>query len=111
MSLRLCTRIVFASLIVFVIAGSAMAQVSPFFNVNSPMSPALCGAGDTPEPGIQGAVPGGAGTANYNCGLAQLGGLPRTGIIQGAGTCAYIRSGANIVVVDVSDPANPVEVG
>src|SRR5262245_8957654 len=109
MSSRFMTRIVFPSLIVLMIAGTAMTAqaISPAAGG----SPALCGAGDIPEPGIQGDVPGGAGTANYNCGLQLLGQLPRTGIIQGAGTCAYIRSGANIVVVDLSNPANPVEVG
>src|SRR5262245_38645196 len=77
-------------------------------------SPALCGAEDTREPGIQGDVPAGA-TANYNCGVRLVGQLPRVGNVQGVGTCAYVRvrdgQTAQVYVVDVSDPANPREVG
>src|SRR5262245_33667313 len=73
-------------------------------------SPALCGQGDAPEPGIQGDVPAGA-TANYNCGVRLVGQLPRMGNVQGVGTCAYVRSRGEVFVVDVSDPANPREVG
>src|SRR5262249_4569312 len=109
MSLRFGTLIALLSAVVLLIAGTATpAQAA---SPDAGRSPALGGAGDIPEPGIQGDVPGGPGTANYSCGLALLGQLPRTGIIQGAGTCAYIRSGPAIVVVDVSNPANPVEVG
>ena len=74
------------------------------------ISPALCGQGDIPEPGIQGEVPAGQ-TANYNCGLKLVGQLPRSGNVQGSGQCAYVRSGSNVFVIDVSDPAKPVEVG
>jgi len=78
------------------------------------ISPALCGPGDTPEPGIQGDVPAGE-TPNYNCGVKLVGQLPRAGNVQGAGTCAYVRSGSQVggqvFVIDVSDPANPKEVG
>src|SRR5215831_1832450 len=73
-------------------------------------SPALCGSDDTREPGIQGDVPAGQ-TANYNCGLKLVGQPARVGNVQGTGKCAYVRSGGNVFVVDVSDPAKPVEVG
>jgi len=73
-------------------------------------SPALCGPDDLREPGVQGDVPAGA-TANYNCGLTLLGQIPRAGVMQGAGHCAYVRSGSTIWVIDVSDPANPTEIG
>jgi hypothetical protein len=72
-------------------------------------SPALCGPGDTPEPGIQGEVPAGQ-TANYNCGVKLIGQLDRGGNVQGIGQCAYIRNGANVYVIDMRDPAKPVEV-
>jgi hypothetical protein len=79
------------------------------------ISPALCGAGDTREPGIQGEVPAGQ-TANYNCGVRLIGELPKVGNVQGVGsTCAYVRSrGQNdsqISIIDMSDPTRPVEVG
>jgi hypothetical protein len=74
------------------------------------LSPALCGPGDTREPGIQGDVPAGQ-TANYNCGVRLVGQLPRVGNVQGVGKCAYVRSRNQVFVVDVSDPAKPVEVG
>jgi hypothetical protein len=72
-------------------------------------SPALCGPGDTPEPGIQGEVPA-AQTANYNCGVKLIGQLDRGGNVQGIGQCAYIRNGGNVYVIDMRDPAKPVEV-
>ncbi len=106
MSLRFRTKIGFASVIVLLVAGTAMpGQTAPATGI----SPALCGPGDNPEPGIQGEVPAGQ-TANYHCGLTQLGQLPRVGNVQGAGQCAYVRTGSNVFVVDVSDPTNPVEV-
>lgn len=79
------------------------------------MSPALCGKDDVKEPGIQGDVPAGQ-TAAYNCGVQRIGQLPRIGSVQGYGKCAYVRSGGNregstVYVVDVSNPAKPVEVG
>lgn len=84
---------------------------------NRGVSPALCGPGDTPEPGIQGDVPAGA-TANYNCGVRLIGQLPRVGNVQGVGACAYVRPrnlqpnhAGQVYVIDVSDPANPKEVG
>jgi hypothetical protein len=75
------------------------------------ISPARCGPTDLPEPGIQGDVPAGA-TAAYNCGVRLVGRLPRVGNVQGAGTCAYVRSrDGQVHVVDMRDPAKPVEVG
>lgn len=75
------------------------------------VSPAQCGPDDRREPGVQGEVPAGA-TANYNCGVRLVAQLPRVGGVQGVGTCAYVRSrGGQIFVVDVRDPAKPVEVG
>jgi hypothetical protein len=77
---------------------------------DSGRSPAICGTGDKPEPGIQGEVPAGA-TADYNCGLQLVGQLPIAGAVTGAGHCAYVRGAGGITVIDVSDPAKPVEVG
>lgn len=82
----------------------------------SARSPALCDKGDTPEPGIQGDIPRGVlppgQTPNFNCGVRLVGRLPIGGNVQGVGKCAYVRPrGANAVnVIDVSDPANPVNV-
>lgn len=75
------------------------------------VSPAVCGPGDTPESGIQGDVPAGA-TPSYSCGVRRVGQLPRPGNVQGVGQCVYIRSrGGEVLVVDVSDAANPREGG
>lgn len=81
-------------------------------------SPALCGPGDNPEPGIQGDVPRGTlatgQTPNFNCGIRVVGQLPISGNVQGVGKCAYVRprggpAAVNAVnVVDASDPAKPV---
>jgi LVIVD repeat len=91
-------------------------------------SPALCGSGDTREPGIQGDVPAGA-TGNFNCGVKLVGQLPRSGNVQGYGTCVYVRpraqpgpqpgdppgrvgqQGGQVLIIDVRNPAHPVEVG
>ncbi|TCM16601.1 hypothetical protein EDF56_107180 [Novosphingobium sp. PhB165] len=82
------------------------------------VSPALCGAGDVREPGIQGEVPTGQ-TASYNCGVKVLGSLPVVGNVAGVGQCAYVRTGGQggapgpieITVIDVRDPKKPVVVG
>jgi hypothetical protein len=105
-------RIACASIIVLVIAGMAMPAHADGrrHHQNKGISPALCGPDDIREPGIQGEVPAGQ-TANYNCGLKLVGQLPRAGNVQGAGQCAYVRSGSNVFVIDVSDPTKPVEVG
>jgi hypothetical protein len=82
-------------------------------------SPARCGREDTPETGIQGDVPladqqSGRAAQGYNCGLALVGhddlGGQGGGDMAWSGDCAYVRSGAGIKVVDVSDPAAPVVV-
>src|SRR5262245_56559091 len=103
-------KIAFASVIVLLLAGTAMRTHAQGPANKKGMSPALCGPGDMQEPGIQGEVPAGQ-KANYNCGLKLVGELPRSGNVQGVGTCAYVRSGNNVFVVDVSSPAKPVEAG
>lgn len=90
-----------------VIAVGAPATAADHSN-DKGMSPALCGAGDSPEPGIQGEVPAGQ-TANYNCGVKLIGQLARGGNVQGAGRCAYVRNAGNVYVIDMKDPAMPVE--
>jgi hypothetical protein len=74
-------------------------------------SPALCGRGDQPEPGIQGDVPAGLKSWAYNCGVRRVGQLPLVGSVQGHGHCAYVRVRGNVHVIDVRNPARPVEVG
>lgn len=92
---------------------AALAQV-PAALPASAMSPALCGPGDVKEPGIQGDVPNGVLAAgqspHFNCGVRLVGQLPIGGNVQGVGRCAYVRPrGANAVyVIDVNDPAKPV---
>src|SRR4030095_5228514 len=110
MSLRFMLKVAFPSLIVLMIAGTATTAQAVNPNKTG-KSPAACGGGCTPARRHQGDVPGGPGNANYNCGLSLVGQLPRTGLVQGNGSCAYIRRGANIAGVDVSNPAAPVEVG
>lgn len=75
------------------------------------VSPALCGPGDVREPGIQGDVPAGLNGWQFQCGVRLVGQLPRVGNVQGYGKCAYVRASGNVYVIDVSDPAKPVEVG
>ena len=89
MSLSFKTQIALASVIVLLVAGMAMPrQATGCFSDG--ISPALCGPGDIPEPGIQGEVPLGA-TPNYNCGVKLIGSLPGGGAVQGFGMCAYRR--------------------
>ena len=112
--MRFRTKIASLFGVVLLVAGTAMpGQATGFFH-DTGVSPALCGPGDIPEPGIQGEVPLGA-TPNYNCGVKLVGQLPGGGAVQGNGTCAYRRNGAGISggtidVIDVSDPTNPVVV-
>jgi hypothetical protein len=75
------------------------------------VSPALCGRGDNPEPGIQGNVPAGLTDWAYNCGVRRIGQLPLVGSVQGIGQCAYVRERDQVYVIDVRNPARPVEVG
>ena len=108
---RFRTTIVLPTVVALLLLGAMTpARAQGTGSASEGRSPARCGSGDVPEPGIQGDVPVGA-TANYHCGLTLLGELPRIGNVQGAGTCAYIRSGGQIYVVDVTDPTKPVEVG
>lgn len=98
------------SITVLLIAGMAMSVQAGYGhhdNNDKGRSPALCGSGDNPEPGIQGDVPAGE-IADYNCGLTLVGELPIMGAVQGYGECAYVRNGSEVYVVDVADPANPV---
>ncbi len=100
------------SALLFVGMGApAQARVQPR---EAGVSPALCGAGDVKEPGIQGETPAGQ-TASYNCGVRLMGQAPVGGNVQGFGNCAYVRSRppaeVQITVVDVSDPTKPVVVG
>jgi hypothetical protein len=79
------------------------------------VSPAVCGAGDIREPGIQGEVPAGQ-TPNYNCGLKLIGQLPVVGSVAATGKCAYVRvrgtqDESQISVIDMRNPAKPVVVG
>lgn len=82
-------------------------------------SPALCGPQDTPETGIQGDVPladqqSGVAQDGYNCGLALVGQATldaAASSLAWSDHCAYIQlSGGGVAVIDVSDPAQPVQV-
>jgi len=88
------------------VAGAAM----PGHAADDGISPALCGAGDKPEPSIQGDVPFGA-VPDYNCGLTVVGQLPVAGAVQAAGHCAYVARTGQIAIIDVSDPTDPMQIG
>lgn len=99
-------------------AGSATPAFSAPSTEPAGLSPALCGKGDTREPGIQGEVPAGQ-TASYNCGVKLIGQLPVVGSVAATGTCAYVRARGmgptpeegHISVIDLRDPAKPVVAG
>src|SRR5579862_3482704 len=110
MRVRFKIAIAFFSVPAWLLAAMAMTAHADGPPGKKGISPALCGPGDAAEPGIQGEVPAGQ-KANYNCGLKLVGELPRSGNVQGSGTCAYVRSGSSVFVVDVTNPAKPVEVG
>lgn len=110
---RNSTRIaVFSLLLAAAVPLPAQAQTA------AGVSPALCGRGDIREPGIQGEVPAGE-QPSYNCGVRLIGQLPISGNVQVAGNCAFVRprdaggsqNAATMVVIDISDPANPLQVG
>jgi hypothetical protein len=103
-------KIICAAGIVSLLVGTGIPVHAADSSQSKGVSPALCGAGDVREPGIQGNVPAGQ-TANYNCGVKLVGQLPRIGNVQGVGKCAYVRTGGNVFVIDVRNPAKPVEVG
>ena len=110
MPLRSKIAIAFAFLIALLAAGvTAPGMTAP--SANAGLSPAQCGPSDMREPGIQGDVPAGQ-TASYNCGVKLVGQLPTAGSVAGDGKCAYVRPWreGKVHVIDVSDPANPVEV-
>lgn len=96
----------------------AQAAPAPVQRHDAGVSPALCGAGDAREPGVQGEVPAGQ-TASYNCGVKLIGQLPIVGNVAGAGKCVYVRArgqagtpdDSQISVIDVSNPTKPVVVG
>ena len=76
-------------------------------------SPALCGATDKPEPGIQGDV---APAGGVNCGLALLSEVPGGGSVQASGHCAYVRTpgllpytGSVIRAYSLANPLKPVQ--
>jgi hypothetical protein len=115
-------------LFAFLLAGTPTPAQAADPHPAAGVSPALCGSGDQREPGIQGDVPAGA-TGSFNCGVKLLGQIPRSGSVQGYGTCAYVRTrgqdgpqpssqagrvgqgGSQVFIIDVRDPSHPVEVG
>lgn len=75
-------------------------------------SPAVCGASDAPEPGIQGDIY----PTTVNCGLTLLSEVPFGGSVQGSGHCAYVRlpgtlpyTGSVIKAYSLADPRHPVQ--
>jgi len=74
-------------------------------------SPALCGPGDKPEPGLQGDAPAGT-QPRWHCGVSLVSQLPVVGNVQGHDTCAYVRErGGQVHVIDVRNPRKPVRIG
>ena len=104
------TRIFAAALVALLLAGLGAPAQAAEIQRAAGSSPAVCGKSDVREPGIQGDVPA-RQTAAYNCGVKLIGSLPRVGNVQGVGTCAYVRSAGKVYVIDVTNPAKPVEVG
>ena len=98
------TKIWLAGVAVLLVTGMVPAVQAQVLPPNE--SPALCGSADTPETGIQGDVPGPGGT---NCGLTFLSQVPGGGAVQGAGHCAYVRTGGVMKAYSLADPANPVQ--
>jgi hypothetical protein len=107
MSLHATIKLALAG--VFGLLGAAMMPVQAAAPHDKGASPALCGRGDIPEPGIQGEVPAGQ-TADYNCGVKLIGQLARSGNVQGTGQCVYVRNKNNVYVIDMSNPAKPTEI-
>ncbi|HYH59129.1 MAG TPA: hypothetical protein VD790_07895 [Thermoleophilaceae bacterium] len=86
-------------------------------------SPANCGPDDRPETALQGQVPmtdraSGRSVEGYTCNLAEVGFMPSSSFanFDTYENCAYysdtigaVNAEGGTVVVDVSDPANPVQ--
>jgi hypothetical protein len=86
-------------------------------------SPAVCGAGDRPETGLQGQIPladrqSGRAADGYTCNLREVGFLPSTSFanFDTYGDCAYYSDTIGLysaeggtVVLNVSDPRHPVQ--
>ncbi len=89
-----------------------------------------CGPGDRPEPGVQGRVPAGAAAGGLRCNGEELGRQGTSGgfkvhryVDRTGRECAYYdtallfplnafkasRSSAGVVVLDMTDPARPVQ--
>lgn len=101
-----------ASLMAGAGASAQPAPTPPAARPASGVSPALCGRGAVPEPGIQGEVPAGQKAA-YHCGVRVIGQLAVAGSVAGTGRCPYVRArpsalgwGFEAFVSDVTDPAN-----
>ena len=76
-------------------------------DVPANVSPAACGANDTPEPGIQGEVPRGS-TPAWECGIEIVGSLlGASGPLTVAGDCAYTGGSAGVNVIDIREPQAP----
>ncbi len=111
------------------------AQAAPAVLYAGAIPQLACGAGDLPEPGLQGRVSqadvdSGAAAKGYRCNTAQVGRLGATGgfrvarYVDGSGQeCGYFDStllfpkdtvtnategGPGVYVLDMSDPAKPV---
>lgn len=102
-----------AVVVVLLVAGALPAARAS----SAGQSPALCGAQDTRETGVQGDVPradqlSGRAEQGYNCGLAVVGHSDLNGLgatdLAWAGRCAFVKTvSGSLVTLDVSDPANP----
>lgn len=100
----------------------ARAEAPPVFE--GPVGEAVCGAGSTPETGIQGEVPledrqNGRSTRGYSCNLTLLGQYQGQGssfVSSSFGHCAYMSQALTaattaqpgVRVVDVREPRRPV---
>src|SRR4051812_36544675 len=79
-----------------------------------------CRPGDRPETGLQGRVPpadliSGRAEQGYTCNLELVGHFrsPSSGTLDSFGDCAYYEAapGAGTIVMDVSDPSQPLARG
>lgn len=106
------------ALVVLIAPGVVLADANPAPSVSSS---AACGPDDRPEPGLQGQLPlaerlNGEAADGYWCNLERIGGYETFthASFDTFRECAYIPDnistnvGAGVVVLDVSDPRNPV---